>query len=90
MRIARNSIDRPLPTWTVILICVAGGIWGFLTLGRLEDPAFTIKQAVVETRYPGASAQQVARGSLRAAGIGHPEDGRGGADRVGQPARRVP
>ena len=61
MRIARNSIDRPLPTWTIILICVAGGIWGFLTLGRLEDPAFTIKQAVVETRYPGASAQQVAR-----------------------------
>ena len=61
MRIARGSIDRPLPTWTVIVICVAGGVWGFLTLGRLEDPAFTIKQAVVETRYPGASAQQVAR-----------------------------
>ena len=60
MSIARNSIDRPLPTWTIVLICLAGGIWGFLTLGRLEDPAFTIKQAVVETRYPGASAQQVA------------------------------
>jgi len=61
VRIARGSIDRPLPTWTVIVLCVAGGVWGFLTLGRLEDPAFTIKQAVVETRYPGASAQQVAR-----------------------------
>ena len=60
MRIARGSIERPLPTWIVILVCLAGGIWGFLSLGRLEDPAFTIKQAVIETRYPGASAQQVA------------------------------
>ena len=60
MRIARGSIERPLPVWIIILICLAGGIWGFLSLGRLEDPAFTIKQAVVETRYPGASAQQVA------------------------------
>lgn len=60
MRIARSSIDRPVSTWLIILICLAGGLWGFLSLGRLEDPAFTIKQAVVETRYPGASAQQVA------------------------------
>ena len=60
MRIARSSIERPLPTWLVILVCLVGGIWGFLSLGRLEDPAFTIKQAVVETHYPGASAQQVA------------------------------
>ena len=60
MRIARGSIERPLPTWIILVICLAGGIWGFFSLGRLEDPAFTIKQAVVETRYPGASAQQVA------------------------------
>ncbi len=60
MRIARRSIERPVPTWIIILICLAGGLWGFLSLGRLEDPAFTIKQAVVETRYPGASAEQVA------------------------------
>ena len=60
MSIARGSIERPLPVWIVILICLLGGLWGFLSLGRLEDPAFTIKQAVVETRYPGASAQEVA------------------------------
>jgi multidrug efflux pump subunit AcrB len=30
-----------------------------LNIGRLEDPAFTIKTAVVVTHYPGASAQQV-------------------------------
>ena len=43
-----------------MLICLFGGIWGFNSIGRLEDPAFTIKQAVVVTQYPGASAQQVA------------------------------
>ena len=60
MRIARASIERPLLPWMGMAVCLAGGLWGFLTLGRLEDPAFTIKQAVVETRYPGAPAQQVA------------------------------
>ncbi|MEM8978296.1 MAG: efflux RND transporter permease subunit [Pseudomonadota bacterium] len=60
MSIARFSIDRPILTWILMLICLLGGIWGFLTLGRLEDPAFTIKQAVVITQYPGASAQQIA------------------------------
>ncbi|MDX8352505.1 efflux RND transporter permease subunit [Cognatiyoonia sp. IB215182] len=60
MNIARASIDRPIFTWIIMLICLFGGIWGFSALGRLEDPAFTIKQAVVITQYPGASAQQVA------------------------------
>ncbi|GGE62251.1 efflux RND transporter permease subunit [Actibacterium pelagium] len=59
MNIARSSIDRPVSTWIVILICLLGGIWGFFSLGRLEDPAFTIKTAVVATQYPGASAEQV-------------------------------
>ncbi|WP_424986923.1 efflux RND transporter permease subunit [Microbulbifer sp. S227A] len=61
MDIARSSIDRPIYTWIIILVCLLGGIWGFLSLGRLEDPAFTIKTAVVVTQYPGASAHEVAR-----------------------------
>ncbi|WP_120632046.1 efflux RND transporter permease subunit [Ruegeria sp. EL01] len=60
MNIARASIDRPLYTWLIILIALFGGIWGFLSLGRLEDPAFTIKNAVIATQYPGATAEQVA------------------------------
>ncbi|MCV6584952.1 MAG: efflux RND transporter permease subunit [Marinibacterium sp.] len=61
MRIARYSIVNPLITWLIILGCFLGGAWGFASLGRLEDPAFTIKQAVIVTSYEGASAQQVAR-----------------------------
>ena len=60
MDIARFSINRPLYTWIVMLICLLGGIWGFANLGRLEDPAFTIKTAIVVTQYPGASAEEVA------------------------------
>ncbi len=61
MNIARISIERPVYTWIVILGCLFGGLWGFNSLGRLEDPAFTIKTAVVVTQYPGASAEEVAR-----------------------------
>lgn len=61
MNIARGSIERPILTWLVILGCLLGGLWGFSSLGRLEDPAFTIKTAVVVTHYPGADAEHVAR-----------------------------
>jgi multidrug efflux pump subunit AcrB len=59
MDISRYAIDRPVNTWLIVLVCLFGGLWGLLTLGRLEDPAFTIKQAVVVTQYPGATAQEV-------------------------------
>lgn len=61
MNIARLSINRPIYTWLLIFLCLGGGFWGFTTLGRLEDPAFTIKSAVVVTQYAGASAEEVAR-----------------------------
>ncbi len=60
MSIARASIDKSVLTWVLILSCLLGGIYGFATVGRLEDPAFTIKQAIIFTQYPGASAVQVA------------------------------
>ena len=60
MSIAQGSIEKPVLTWMLILVCFVGGIWGFNNLGRLEDPAFTIKQALVITQYPGATAKQVA------------------------------
>ena len=54
MSIARASIDKALITWLLMLGCLLGGIWGFSTIGRLEDPAFTIKNAIIITQYPGA------------------------------------
>jgi multidrug efflux pump subunit AcrB len=43
----------------VVLLLIVGGILSFLGLGRLEDPSFTIKEAIVVTAYPGASALEV-------------------------------
>ncbi|MCY4289145.1 MAG: efflux RND transporter permease subunit [Aestuariivita sp.] len=59
--LAKKSIEYPIVIWLVILLCLGGGISGFFSLGRLEDPAFTIKSAVITAEYPGASAAEVAR-----------------------------
>jgi multidrug efflux pump subunit AcrB len=57
--IAHLSIERPLYPWMLALACFIGGIYGIENVGRLEDPAFPIKQAYVITSYPGASAEEV-------------------------------
>ncbi|MBR9826692.1 MAG: efflux RND transporter permease subunit [Alphaproteobacteria bacterium] len=59
--LARLSIEKPVYTWIIILFCLLGGLHGFMNVGRLEDPAFTIKEAIVFTPYPGASAEEVER-----------------------------
>ena len=43
----------------VMFLVVAGGIFSYFRLGRLEYPNFTIKKAMVVTNYPGATAQEV-------------------------------
>src|SRR5215471_18622417 len=44
-----------------MLLAVVGGVMAYGQLGRLEDPEFTIKAAVIITPYPGASAEEVAK-----------------------------
>mgnify|MGYP001202693799 CR=1 FL=1 len=41
------------------ILLVAAGVIAYENLGRLEDPTFTIKTAVVATAYPGASPAEV-------------------------------
>ncbi len=59
MNIGEYSVERPVISWLIVIILVFGGIWAFDNMGKLEDPAFTIKLAKIITLYPGASAQQV-------------------------------
>jgi multidrug efflux pump subunit AcrB len=61
MTLAENAITRPVITWLLILLCLIGGLWGLETIGRLEDPNFSIKQALIFTAYPGATAEEVER-----------------------------
>jgi multidrug efflux pump subunit AcrB len=38
-----------------------GGVWSYLSLGRAEDPGFTIKEMVILADWPGADAAEMAR-----------------------------
>jgi len=44
-----------------ILLIIAGGIYAFLNIPKLEDPFITIREAVVTARYPGMPVKQVER-----------------------------
>lgn len=50
--------ERSVTLFMMIVIFVAGAV-AFLTLGRAEDPAFTIKQMTVVTAWPGATAKEM-------------------------------
>lgn len=60
MNIAELTINNKIIAWVVIAILLVGGILSFSKLGKLEDPTFTIKEALVITHYPGVRAKQVA------------------------------
>ena len=57
--IASYFIRNKVISWMLTLIFLIGGTMAFFGLGRLEDPAFTIKDAMVVTAYPGATPLQV-------------------------------
>lgn len=59
MSITNYTIQNKTVTWMFVLLLILGGIFCFNSLGRLEDPNFTIKQAMIFYNYPGASAQEV-------------------------------
>lgn len=60
MNIAEASIRNKTVTLVFAVLMVVLGVWSYINLPRLEDPEFTIKDALIVTSYPGASAQEVA------------------------------
>lgn len=59
MNIASYFVKNSIISWMFTLILLIGGVMSFFGLGQLEDPPFTIKDAVVVTVYPGATATEV-------------------------------
>ncbi|MEE8586545.1 MAG: efflux RND transporter permease subunit, partial [Acidobacteriota bacterium] len=59
MNLAESSFKRPTSVFVLSALLLVAGVSAFQGLGRLEDPAFTIKTALVLTRYPGASPHEV-------------------------------
>jgi multidrug efflux pump subunit AcrB len=50
--------ERSVTLFLLAAISIAGVV-AFLTLGRAEDPSFTIKQMTVVTAWPGATAKEM-------------------------------
>lgn len=59
MNLTEYALKNRALVYFFICVLVVGGIYSFFTMSKLEDPAITVKQAMIITAYPGASAYQV-------------------------------
>ena len=59
MNFADIALKNRVTTLVLTVMMIVGGIASYQGLGRLEDPAFTIKDALVITSYPGATPREV-------------------------------
>ncbi|MBQ7562153.1 MAG: efflux RND transporter permease subunit [Synergistaceae bacterium] len=58
MDIARASIKRTVVVLFICFLVAVGGVSAYFSIGKLEDPAFTIKTAVVTIIYPGSTVYE--------------------------------
>lgn len=59
MKLIKYFLQRRSVTILLLLLVLAGGLFAYIKMGKLEDAPFTIKQALVLTPYPGASPSEV-------------------------------
>ena len=45
--------------WYFVIVTFIAGIFSYYRLGRMEDPAFTIRMMVVSAAWPGATAAEM-------------------------------
>jgi multidrug efflux pump subunit AcrB len=55
------SVRNNRVVFVAMFLMLVGGIVAYRQMGRLEDPEFTIKEALIITPYQGASAEEVAK-----------------------------
>ena len=59
MNYSKWALDNSKLVNFLVVVLVIGGILAYASMSKLEDPAIKVKQAMVVTTYPGASAHQV-------------------------------
>jgi len=59
VNIGELSIRKNVITWVMTILFTIVGAYSFFQLSWLEDPEFTIKDAIITTPYPGATAAEV-------------------------------
>jgi len=51
------ALDNPSVVWFFMIVCMIAGVLSYISLGREEDPEFTIKTMVIAAQWPGASVE---------------------------------
>ncbi len=59
MNLAEYTLKNRVFVYFILVLVLIGGIVSYFKVGKLEDAEFTIKTALVVTRYPGASQYEV-------------------------------
>lgn len=61
MNAGEQTVRNNRVAYAAMALILVGGFTAYQNLGRLEDPEFTIKEALIITPYPGASPEEVAK-----------------------------
>lgn len=59
MNITEYALNNRALVKFFIAVLIIGGVFAFVSMSKLEDPELKVKQAMVITVYPGASAHKV-------------------------------
>lgn len=59
IKLTEYFIKRPTLFWSLMTFILIAGVLAFLQMPKLEDPAVSVKQAMVIVPYPGATAHEV-------------------------------
>ena len=52
------ALDHRSLVWYFMIVFMIAGVFSYLSLGREEDPAFTIKTMLIQANWPGASVNE--------------------------------
>ncbi|WP_114948087.1 efflux RND transporter permease subunit [Microvirga calopogonii] len=55
------ALEHRSLVWYFMIVSAIAGVLAYMTLGREEDPSFTIKTMVIAAQWPGATVEDTAR-----------------------------
>ena len=61
VNLSRWAIHHPAVVLFLIVASMVAGAFSYRTLGRAEDPSFTIKTMLIQTQWPGASVDEMSK-----------------------------
>ncbi len=59
MNLTELAFKNKAVLYFLIFVIIVGGVFSFINMSKLEDPELKVKQALVITLYPGATAHEV-------------------------------